>query len=496
MDAQNGALTYLWDFGDGSAKSTDAKPSHTFTASGIKQFTVKLTVTNAAKLSATTTQVITVNDAPPKVSISQPEKNCIYPVSLQDYRYSIKYAASDANHASNTLSATMEVFLHHDTHQHLESTVTVDPTQTSSSIVIAPLGCETATYWYCVKLTVTNPSGLSSSDETCMYPEKCNHTGNQCSGGVPEGSCNVFTDLDILGNDLVDGAGNQIFKTDVQAGECCSECQKISGCLAWTWFQNVCYFKGVTAINQPPTSKVGAISGKRKNVPTIAPTPAPPSQCGTLEQDVDYPGNDIGNKPSANAAGCCDLCAKFAGCTTFTWSNYNGGTCWLKSKKGTAAKNVGNISGALTTVPTGPTCYPLEKDVDYSGADVGNVQNPDASSCCAACGANAECNAYSWSNWNGGTCWLKAGKGTGVAKVGVQSARVYKCAALEVGTDYVDNDIGPAAGKAPEDCCGICRKTAGCGAFSWSAYNGGTCWLKSKKGATVAKADTTSATIA
>jgi cellobiose dehydrogenase (acceptor) len=30
-------------------------------------------------------------------------------------------------------------------------------------------------------------------------------------------------------------------------------------------------------------------------------------------------------------------------------------------------------------------------------------------------------------------------------------------------------------------------KTSGCGAFSWSNHNGGTCWLKSGKGNTVAK---------
>lgn len=51
------AATFNWDFGDGST-STDASPTHTYTTAG--DFTVKLEVKDAAGLSNSTTQTITV----------------------------------------------------------------------------------------------------------------------------------------------------------------------------------------------------------------------------------------------------------------------------------------------------------------------------------------------------------------------------------------------------------------------------------------------------
>lgn len=45
-DTSSGAVQWSWDFGDGSATSTEASPSHTYTNTG--RFTVKLTVSNGS----------------------------------------------------------------------------------------------------------------------------------------------------------------------------------------------------------------------------------------------------------------------------------------------------------------------------------------------------------------------------------------------------------------------------------------------------------------
>ncbi|KAE9250994.1 hypothetical protein PF004_g2674 [Phytophthora fragariae] len=46
------------------------------------------------------------------------------------------------------------------------------------------------------------------------------------------------------------------------------------------------------------------------------------------------------HKPSADAYGCCSICMNTSGCEAFSWSNHSGGTCWLKSTKGsTTAKD-------------------------------------------------------------------------------------------------------------------------------------------------------------
>lgn len=43
----------------------------------------------------------------------------------------------------------------------------------------------------------------------------------------------------------------------------------------------------------------------------------------------DFSNNDLSNKqlPGEN---CAQTCANTAGCTHFTWTTYNGGTCWMK----------------------------------------------------------------------------------------------------------------------------------------------------------------------
>ncbi len=48
--------------------------------------------------------------------------------------------------------------------------------------------------------------------------------------------------------------------------------------------------------------------------------------------------------------------------------------------------------------------------------------------------------------------------------------------------DFTNNDLSNALTRA-EDCGGRCESTAGCTHFTWTDYNGGTCWMK-KNGAT------------
>ena len=44
----------------------------------------------------------------------------------------------------------------------------------------------------------------------------------------------------------------------------------------------------------------------------------------------DFKGNDLSNKRIA-ASDCASTCASTSGCSHFTWTTYNGGTCWMKS---------------------------------------------------------------------------------------------------------------------------------------------------------------------
>ncbi|CAF4736191.1 unnamed protein product, partial [Rotaria sp. Silwood2] len=49
----------------------------------------------------------------------------------------------------------------------------------------------------------------------------------------------------------------------------------------------------------------------------------------------DFYGNDLSNV-RIPGEGCGGKCAETQGCTHFTWTQWNGGTCWMK--KGSVSK--------------------------------------------------------------------------------------------------------------------------------------------------------------
>ena len=66
----------------------------------------------------------------------------------------------------------------------------------------------------------------------------------------------------------------------------------------------------------------------------------------------DFHGGDLTNA-QIRGEDCGGKCATTSGCTHFTWSNWNGGTCWMKSgsvSKSDAYSNGDNsmICGILT----------------------------------------------------------------------------------------------------------------------------------------------------
>jgi uncharacterized repeat protein (TIGR01451 family) len=68
-DPYGHALTYSWNFGDGSPVSTAADPSHAYATSGT--YTATLTVSDGSQTGMTTTKVV-VGPAPPTASITAP----------------------------------------------------------------------------------------------------------------------------------------------------------------------------------------------------------------------------------------------------------------------------------------------------------------------------------------------------------------------------------------------------------------------------------------
>ncbi|KAL3659009.1 hypothetical protein V7S43_015894 [Phytophthora oleae] len=292
-------------------------------------------------------------------------------------------------------------------------------------------------------------------------------------------SCPTTSGVDYLGNDLKSVSG-------VQVSDCCTLCSQTSGCGAFTWTSylgGTCWLKsakGNTANNAAATSAVLV-----------------PDQPGcALKDGVDYQNHDIANVKSSNAGACCSICATWPDCNAFTWSDFNGGTCWLKSQKGTEVPKAGVKSAEVTN--TVGKCT-LQYDTDFVDNDIGNTPGKNPGECCGICNNWSGCRSFSWSNLNGGTCWLKSAKGQIVNKAGVVSSQLLDnpppSCNLEANIDYVDNDLANVPGPNPGSCCDKCRQKVGCHAFSWSNQNSGTCWLKTGKGSTAVKNGVTSAVV-
>jgi glucose/arabinose dehydrogenase/chitodextrinase len=154
-DPGGGSLTYQWDFGDGTT-STQANPTHTYAATGVKSFLVGLTVTDSSNASSTATVTITVGSTPPTPTIAQPADG-----SPVEPGQTVTFQGSATDPDEGPLAADAlrwTVLLHHNTHVH----TFIGGTGTSGSFVVENHGA-IGMYSYEIILTATDSSGLSAT---------------------------------------------------------------------------------------------------------------------------------------------------------------------------------------------------------------------------------------------------------------------------------------------------------------------------------------------
>ena len=193
-DPNGSPLTYSWNFGDGTATSAVANPSHTFSppTSASTQYTVTLIVTNAQSLTSQATLQISANNTPPQVTITSPAAGTQYPLT-GNTTYQLRATVVDAEQSGHLLSYQWQTVLHHQTHQHPDP---VDTTRQTSTTIV-PYGCGTETYYYTILLTVTDAGGLSATQEVRFDPN-CTATSFTLV------DADAATDVDI--QPLVNGA--------------------------------------------------------------------------------------------------------------------------------------------------------------------------------------------------------------------------------------------------------------------------------------------------
>ncbi len=162
-DPNGSALTYLWDFGDGS-NSTTANPTHTYSGTGVKTFSVKLTVTNSQGLTGISTIDVVVGGRLPVATITAPANNARIKTGTQ---LTFTGTASDADETLPASAMKWSVLLHHNEHIHPGVTAT----GTSGSFVVEDHGSVGETFFYEIVLTVTDSAGLTDTKRVNVIPE-------------------------------------------------------------------------------------------------------------------------------------------------------------------------------------------------------------------------------------------------------------------------------------------------------------------------------------
>ncbi|KAF0697497.1 Aste57867_11807 [Aphanomyces stellatus] len=197
--------------------------------------------------------------------------------------------------------------------------------------------------------------------------------------------------------------------------------------------------------------------------------------CST-DPSTDYWGNDIASTQRSSPLDCCNDCTAQQGCIGYVWYH---GTCWLKSQLVGKSYSPGATAGYLADMTA--MCGSVQSNTDYPGNDIGSTRQADASQCCQDCSDNAQCAAYVWTAWAGGTCWLKSRVGVPVASPGAMAASTTRgqCGALQTNTDYWGNDVASTARAASSDCCADCVAHPQCVVF---VHFGGMCYLKGQVG--------------
>ncbi|TPX73999.1 hypothetical protein CcCBS67573_g04745 [Chytriomyces confervae] len=144
---------------------------------------------------------------------------------------------------------------------------------------------------------------------------------------------------------------------------------------------------------------------------------------GAWAMNCDWNGSDLSNvKVSGDQ--CGSKCSTTGGCTHFTWTNLNGGTCWMKSGPVTASQaivktNDGAVCGYIKSDAGGSSSSGISwnygtdgsywgLNCDWPGQDFASSLVTGAQ-CGQECRNKAGCTHFTWTNYNGGTCWMKNG---------------------------------------------------------------------------------------
>lgn len=172
-DANGDALTYFWDFGDGtSATTTTATTSKTYTAAGIFSASVRARDSNFA-FSSTFSTLVRPGNAPPTANITAPTTGYLFTVGD-----TITLTANGTDTEDGVLPASAlswRVLLHHDAHTHPLLAATTGNNIAFTAPPPEDLAAAITSYLEII-LTVTDSGGASTVISQSVMPRKVSLT--------------------------------------------------------------------------------------------------------------------------------------------------------------------------------------------------------------------------------------------------------------------------------------------------------------------------------
>jgi glucose/arabinose dehydrogenase len=177
-DPDRDAITYSWNFGDGSATSALASPSHQFTVKGTHTVTLTVSDGKATPGPGTDTLIMTVG-TPPMPSIAAPLDGASFragdTIPLQG-------SASDSEDGVLPASSLhWRVIFHHADHYH---PYIDDLPGSASSFTTATSGEPDSDVAYEIILTATDSSGLSNTTSVVIVPVTSDFTLQTSPAGL------------------------------------------------------------------------------------------------------------------------------------------------------------------------------------------------------------------------------------------------------------------------------------------------------------------------
>ncbi|CAF2601900.1 unnamed protein product [Rotaria sp. Silwood2] len=203
---------------------------------------------------------------------------------------------------------------------------------------------------------------------------------------------------------------------------------------------------------------------------------------------------------------CSEKCAETQQCTHYTWTNWTGGTCWMKMGNVSKADafptaDATMICGIVNETKQSAENYTVQwngqnwaMSCDFNGNDLSHVEI-SAELCGKKCAETKQCTHYAWMNWTGSICYMKTGDVSkndaffnndpgmicGIVnenQQGITNSTVqWNGQNWAMSCDFHGNDLSHVEISAAL-CGGKCAETQQCTHYTWTTFNGGTCWMK------------------